>query len=196
MLDRWQKVTGHYITEAYGLTESSPGASCVPLDIPWNGSIGLPIPSTEMSIRDDDFNEIPAWTGKGEVERAAARLTRPFVVEGVVIAGFQRGRTIDVPTANMSLAAYARPRFGVYAVDVDIGDGVIRRGVANCGVKPTVEGAHAPLLETFIFDYQGDLYGRTIEVGFRKFIRDEKKFDSFDALRAQIAEDIASARSI
>ncbi|MBK8694832.1 MAG: AMP-binding protein [Deltaproteobacteria bacterium] len=82
--DRWQKVTGHYITEAYGLTESSPGASCVPLDIPWNGSIGLPIPSTEMSIRDDDFNELPAWTGKGEVERYTGEICirGPQVMKG------------------------------------------------------------------------------------------------------------------
>ncbi len=82
--DRWQKATGHYITEAYGLTECSPGASCVPLDIPWNGSIGLPIPSTEMSIRDDDFNELPAWTGKGEVERYTGEICirGPQVMKG------------------------------------------------------------------------------------------------------------------
>ena len=67
--ERWQQVTGRYITEAYGLTESSPGACAVPLDSPWNGTIGLPIPSTELSIRDDDFEELPVWTGEGDVEK-------------------------------------------------------------------------------------------------------------------------------
>ena len=67
--DRWQQVTGHAITEAYGLTESSPGASCIPLATPWNGSIGMPIPSTEMSIRDDGFHELPAWPGEGDLEK-------------------------------------------------------------------------------------------------------------------------------
>jgi len=67
--ERWRQVTGRYITEAYGLTESSPGACAVPLDSPWNGTIGLPIPSTELSIRDDDFEELPVWTGEGDVEK-------------------------------------------------------------------------------------------------------------------------------
>jgi long-chain acyl-CoA synthetase len=67
--ERWQQVTGHFITEAYGLTESSPGASCVPLNSPWNGSIGMPMPSTDMSIRDALFKELPPWTGDGDIEK-------------------------------------------------------------------------------------------------------------------------------
>ena len=66
--ERWQQVTGHAITEAYGLTETSPGVCCVPLGAPWNGSIGLPVPSTDVSIRDDDFNELSPWTGVGNIE--------------------------------------------------------------------------------------------------------------------------------
>ena len=66
--ERWQAVTGHSIMEAYGLTESSPGACAIPMNVPWNGSIGLPIPSTDMSIRDENFAELPPWSGVGEVE--------------------------------------------------------------------------------------------------------------------------------
>ena len=66
--ERWREMTGHYLTEAYGLTETSPGVSANPLGTPWNGTIGLPFPSTDVSIRDDDFNELPAWTGEGDIE--------------------------------------------------------------------------------------------------------------------------------
>ena len=66
--ERWQQVTGRAITEAYGLTETSPGVCCVPLDAPWNGSIGLPVSSTDVSIRDEDFNELSPWTGSGDLE--------------------------------------------------------------------------------------------------------------------------------
>ncbi len=81
---RWQQVTGRYITEAYGLTESSPGACCVPLNAPWNGTIGLPLPSTDMSIRDDSFNELPVWTGAGELEKHTGELCirGPQVMKG------------------------------------------------------------------------------------------------------------------
>ena len=82
--ERWQKITGHYITEAYGLTESSPGATCVPLNSPWNGSIGLPMPSTEMSIRDALFNELPPWTGDGDIEKFTGEICirGPQVMKG------------------------------------------------------------------------------------------------------------------
>jgi long-chain acyl-CoA synthetase len=82
--ERWQQVTGRYITEAYGLTETSPGACCIPLDTPWNGTIGLPIPSTEISIRDDDFNELPVWTGEGDLEKHTGELCvrGPQVMQG------------------------------------------------------------------------------------------------------------------
>jgi long-chain acyl-CoA synthetase len=72
--EKWQKMTGHYLTEAYGLTETSPAASINPLGTPWNGSIGLPISSTEFSIRDDDFNELPLWTGEGDIEKSTGEI--------------------------------------------------------------------------------------------------------------------------
>ena len=138
---------------------------------------------------------IRARLADGDVRAAADMLTRPWAIEGEVIAGAQRGRTIGVPTANIALGAYQRPRFGVYAVRVDLGVGVLRPGVANCGVKPTV-GADEPLLETHVFDYEGDLYGRVIEVSLIDFIRPERAFASLDALKAQIGDDAAAARAL
>jgi long-chain acyl-CoA synthetase len=82
--ERWQRVTGGFITEAYGLTESSPGASCVPLRSPWNGTIGLPLPSTDMSIRNDAFDELPAWLGAGDIEQHTGEICirGPQVMQG------------------------------------------------------------------------------------------------------------------
>ncbi len=82
--ERWQKVTGRYLTEAYGLTETSPAASINPLGTPWNGSIGLPISSTEFSIRDDNFNELPIWTGSGDIEKVTGEICirGPQVMKG------------------------------------------------------------------------------------------------------------------
>jgi long-chain acyl-CoA synthetase len=82
--EKWQSVTGHFLTEAYGLTESSPGASCNPMGTAWNGSIGLPFPSTEISIRDDNFNELPLWTGSGDIEKCTGEicLKGPQVMRG------------------------------------------------------------------------------------------------------------------
>ena len=81
---RWHQVTGHYITEAYGLTETSPGVSANPIGAPWNGTIGLPFPSTELSIYDDGFNELPLWTGEGEIEKHTGELCvrGPQVMKG------------------------------------------------------------------------------------------------------------------
>ena len=82
--ERWQRVTGRYITEAYGLTESSPGVSANPMGTPWNGTIGLPFSSTEVSIRDGDFKELPVWTGEGDIERHTGEICvrGPQVMKG------------------------------------------------------------------------------------------------------------------
>ncbi|MGE0045507.1 MAG: bifunctional riboflavin kinase/FAD synthetase [Hyphomonadaceae bacterium] len=129
---------------------------------------------------------------EGALDEATAMLTRPWAIEGEVVHGQQRGRTIDFPTANIALGAYQRPRFGVYAVRASV-DGTSLNGVANIGVRPTV-GTDAPLLEAHLFDFAGDLYGRTLEVEILSFIRPEQKFESFDALKAQIGADAAEAR--
>jgi riboflavin kinase / FMN adenylyltransferase len=138
---------------------------------------------------------IRAAIAEGDMAEAARLLGRPWAIEGTVIHGFQRGRTIQFPTANIDLADYARPAFGVYAVRADLGDGVWRAGVANCGVKPTVAGDAAPLLEAHLFDFEGDLYGRMIEVRLLHFLRPERKFENFAALSAQITTDAQHAQA-
>jgi long-chain acyl-CoA synthetase len=81
---RWQQVTGRYITEGYGLTEASPVACANPIGTPWNGTIGIPYPSTDLSIRDDDFNELPVWTGEGDIEKFTGEICvrGPQVMKG------------------------------------------------------------------------------------------------------------------
>jgi riboflavin kinase/FMN adenylyltransferase len=111
-----------------------------------------------------------------------------------VSAGQKLGRQLGVPTANMALEANNRLAFGVYAVRALIA-GKTYGGVASYGVRPTVDNG-APLLETHVFDFDGDLYGQEIEVEFVARIREELKFASLDALKAEIARDIERARAL
>jgi riboflavin kinase/FMN adenylyltransferase len=126
--------------------------------------------------------------------KAAAALTRPWAVEGEVQRGFERGRTLGFPTANVALGNYVRPRLGIYAVRIDTGDGVLLPGVASVGVNPTVDALPEPLLEAHLFDFSGDLYGQTIEVELIAFLRDEAKFDDLGALKRQMTQDVIEAR--
>ncbi len=131
----------------------------------------------------------------GDPVEAARILGRPWSMEGLVMRGDQRGRTIGVPTANLSLHDYVRPRFGVYAGRARIdGAGPALPGVINVGVRPTVDGAEERL-EIHLFDFAGDLYGRTLEVTLEHFLRDEKKFNGLEALKAQISKDMDNART-
>jgi riboflavin kinase/FMN adenylyltransferase len=129
----------------------------------------------------------------GDCETAAALLTRPFAIEGIVEHGDKRGRTIGYPTVNLALGNYLRPRFGIYAVRGRLPDGRVLEGAANLGVRPTFEPAKE-LLEPYFFDFSGDLYGQTIEVELISFIRPEAKFDGIEALKAQMDQDCAEAR--
>jgi riboflavin kinase/FMN adenylyltransferase len=131
----------------------------------------------------------------GDPQRAEALLGRPFAIEGAVVEGDRRGRTIGFPTANMALGGYVRPAFGVYAVRAALPGGRTAHGVANLGRRPTVAGTEARL-ETHLFDFAEDLYGQTLEVSLLAFIRGETRFDGLDALKAQIARDCDTARSI
>lgn len=132
--------------------------------------------------------------GAGDVAAAAALLGRPWAIEGEVARGFQRGAGFGFPTANVALGDYVRPRLGVYAVRVDVGDGVLLPGVASVGVNPTVGALPEPLLEAHLLDFSGDLYGRTIEVEMVAFLRDEAKFDDVNALKRQMTQDVIEAR--
>lgn len=133
----------------------------------------------------------------GRPRDAAAILGHPFEIEGRVERGDQRGRTIGFPTANVEVQDYMRPAFGVYAVRAGVDEGAGTRwidGVANLGRRPTVGGT-VERLETHLFDYSGDLYGRHLRVALLEFLREERTFPSFDALRAQIVVDAAQARA-
>jgi riboflavin kinase/FMN adenylyltransferase len=131
---------------------------------------------------------------QGEPGKAAEILGRDWSIGGTIIKGAQRGRTIGVPTANIALGDYLRPRFGVYAIEAGrAGEALTHRGVANIGLRPTVDGA-SENLEAHLFDFNQDIYGQTWEFALKRFIRPEQKFDSFEALKAQIARDIEAAR--
>jgi riboflavin kinase/FMN adenylyltransferase len=129
----------------------------------------------------------------GDCEAAAALLTRPFAIEGVVEPGDRRGREIGYPTANMQLGTYLRPRFGIYAVRGRLPGGRILDGAANLGIRPTFEPPRE-LLEPYFFDFDGDLYGQRIEVELISFIRPEERFETVEALSARMALDCEEAR--
>ncbi|WP_036799373.1 MULTISPECIES: bifunctional riboflavin kinase/FAD synthetase [Photobacterium] len=124
---------------------------------------------------------------------AESMLGRPYTIGGRVSHGRKLGRTIGFPTANVPLKRRVSPVSGVYAVEVFGVDGAPLPGVANVGHRPTVNGVRQQL-EVHLFDFKSDLYGRQIEVVLRHKLRDEIKFESFDALKAQIERDAQTAR--
>ena len=132
---------------------------------------------------------------QGDCATAAQLLTRPFTVEGVVQHGDKVGRSIGYPTANIDLDRYLRPRYGIYAVRGHLADGRVLDGAANVGIRPSFEPPKE-LLEVHFFDFGGDLYGQTIQVEFHAYLRPEARFDSLDALKAQMDADCAEARAI
>ena len=139
---------------------------------------------------------------RGDVAQAAAILGRAPEIEGRIMHGDKRGRTIGFPTANVALRNHLRPAGGVYAVRVAIdgdpgpdGEPVWRDGVANIGRRPTLGGT-VDVLEVYLFDFSGDLYGRRARVRLIEHLRRERAFDGIDSLRAQIAEDSLRARRI
>jgi len=141
-------------------------------------------------------SRIRALLCDGEVAEAAGLLGYRFTVEAEVIGGQQLGRTLGFPTANMRLSPEATLKEGIYAVRFRRADGTLHDGVASFGRRPTVDDNGAPLLETFVFDFSGDLYGEICEVSFFGFLRPEVKFDGLDALVAQIKRDEAEARAL
>ncbi|MDX5384119.1 MAG: bifunctional riboflavin kinase/FAD synthetase [Rhodobacterales bacterium] len=134
----------------------------------------------------------------GQPREAAAMLGHWHRIEGRVITGDQRGRELGYPTANMSIDGLHPPRFGVYAVLVDVLEGPHKgsyHGAASMGVRPMF-GVNKPNLETFLFDFKGDLYGVPLSVGLVEFLRPEEKFDSLATLITQMDADCARARAI
>lgn len=129
---------------------------------------------------------------EGRVNLARRMLGRPYGVEGVIERGAQRGRTIGFPTANLRPHNRVIPRYGVYATSTLV-DGIWRRSITNIGIRPTFENDAEPSIESFIFDFDGDLYGDVLRVRFLHRIRDERKFSGIDELKAQIEKDTARA---
>ena len=131
---------------------------------------------------------------EGDVHQAARLLGRPFTIDFPVEGGQKLGRLLGTPTINQPLPPhFIRPRFGVYASSVEV-EGRVTHGVTNIGVRPTV-GADGPLAETWIADFDGDLYGQSVPVSLVKFLRPETRFDSVEALQKQILRDAREART-
>lgn len=131
----------------------------------------------------------------GDPGSATRLLTRPFAIRGEVVHGDKRGRALGWPTANVELASYLRPAYGIYAVRVTLCDGSEHDGVASLGVRPMFDPPKE-LLEAYLFDFDGDLYGQTIEVALHAFLRPEANFGSIDLLKSQMARDEAKAREL
>lgn len=141
---------------------------------------------------------IRAALREGRPEAAARMLGHWHRIEGPVLHGEKRGRELGYPTANMALDGLMPPAFGVYAVEVDVLDGPHRgayHGVASLGVRPMF-GGEVPNLETFLFDFSGDLYGAELSVALVGYLRPEATFDGLEALIAQMDRDSAAARAI
>jgi riboflavin kinase/FMN adenylyltransferase len=140
-------------------------------------------------------SRIRAALKAGDCATATRLLTRPFAIRGVVQHGDKLGRTIGFPTANLDMGSYLRPLYGIYAVTGALPGGQIVQGAANLGIRPTFDPPKE-LLEPFFFDFKGDLYGQVIEVSFHHFLRGEAKFDTLEALTAQMERDCAQAREL
>jgi riboflavin kinase/FMN adenylyltransferase len=145
---------------------------------------GLPVSSTA----------IRAALQSGDVEGAARLLGRPYAVNGHVVEGAGRGRTLGFPTANLALDRPLLARSGVYACDAEL-DGATWQAVVNVGVRPTF-GEERLAVEAHVLDFTGDLYGRRMRLSFLRRLRDESRFPSVEALRRQIASDVATARRL
>jgi riboflavin kinase/FMN adenylyltransferase len=151
------------------------------------------VPRFEDEGRPVRSGPIRAALATGEVVEAAELLRYPWFVSGEVLHGDKRGRELGFPTANLRLDPDCGLKHGIYAVRVGIGE---RRydGVANFGRRPMFDAGYA-LLEVFLFDFSGDLYGQTIDVAFIGWIRPELKFDTLEALVEQMKHDSAQARA-
>lgn len=140
-------------------------------------------------------SRIRAALRAGDPQGAARLLSRPFTVRGVVQHGDKLGRTIGYPTANLDLGNYLRPAYGIYAVRGRLPDGRVLDGAANLGIRPSFDPPKE-LLEAYFFDFAGDLYGQVIDVALIAYLRPEAKFDTLEALTAQMEQDCARARLV
>jgi riboflavin kinase / FMN adenylyltransferase len=152
------------------------------------------VPEVQLRGHRVSSSAIRELLAAGLVNLARRMLGRPYGVEGVIVRGNRRGHTIGFPTANLRPHNRVVPKFGVYASATLI-DGTWRRSITNIGVRPTFEDITDPSIETYVFDFDGDLYGNVLRVRFLHRIRDEKKFSGIDELKRQIERDTRVARN-
>jgi riboflavin kinase/FMN adenylyltransferase len=152
------------------------------------------VPPLEDEGRPVSSGAVRAALTAGKVVEAAELLGAPWFASGPVIHGEKRGRDLGFPTANLRLDATCELKHGIYAVRVSVDGGLID-GVASFGRRPMFDNG-APLLEVFLFDFSGDLYGKTLDVAFIGWIRGEEKFASIELLQRQMENDMAQARAL
>jgi riboflavin kinase/FMN adenylyltransferase len=151
------------------------------------------VPEVRLRGQRISSSRIRELLAAGRVNLARRMLGRPYGVEGRVVRGNERGRTIGFPTANLRPDNRVIPRAGVY-VTATLIDGAWRRSVTNVGVRPTFEKEAEPSIETYVMDWGGDLYGDVVRVRFLHRLRDERRFSSVEELKRQIDADAARAR--
>jgi len=148
-------------------------------------------------VRYKDFvvssTRVRRLVSEGRVDEAGALLGHQYAIDGIVMRGDERGRTLGFPTANLCTENELLPPHGVYATTARVGS-IVHPSVTNVGTRPTVDRSGRTVVETHIFDLDRDLYGQPLRVGFVQRLRDERAFESLDALRAQIDGDCRRAR--
>lgn len=158
------------------------------------GFIADEVPEVTLRGQRISSSKIRGLLDLGRVNLVRRMLGRPYGVEGVIIRGNRRGHTIGFPTANLKPHNRVTPKFGVYATATLL-DGVWRKSITNIGVRPTFETSVEPSIETYIFDFDRDLYGDVLRVRFLHRIRDERKFNGIEELKTQIEKDIRRAQN-
>ena len=170
-------------------------AEALKADMEALGGKAVVIPPYRMGESVVSSTEIRAALERGDVMAARKMLGRPYALTAEVLHGKKLGRTLGFPTANQKFPIGRQiPRFGVYAVAVEA-DGAFYTGVANVGVRPTVENTEEGNVETHLFHFGGDLYGKTVTTYFYKFLRPEQKFANVCELQAAVDADILEAKS-
>src|SRR5687767_1041959 len=132
---------------------------------------------------------------EARMDEAAALLGHPYTLSGTIVEGRHRGRELGFPTANLKTANELIPPHGVYATTLIV-DGIVRAAITNIGVNPTFGDGGAATIETYVLEYDGDLYGREVQLGFVQRLRDERRFDDVDGLKAQIEADRRRAEKL
>jgi riboflavin kinase/FMN adenylyltransferase len=156
------------------------------------GFVADEVPEVQLRGQRISSSNIRKLLSEGRVNLVRRMLGRPYGVEGVIVRGDRRGHKIGFPTANLHPHNRVIPKFGVYATATLI-DGVWRRSITNIGVRPTFGQDVEPLIESYIFDFSGELYGDVVRVRFLHRIRDERKFGGIDELKEQIVRDTRRA---